>query len=301
VTCGVRVNGAAPSLWRKLPGSELDGAAFHRRPVVVTNVEVNLLGIPGIRPGRGVVIVDALHRDHRKAAVVAGDDHAIAVGLHRPREGQDLRPEGGEHLRVWAVDDHSHQHTQPAGWCVRTLRRGVQAERMADRVVIAVDDLLRLDAAVAGIAPGSLDCYVQLPGHVAARGDAVVERVRNFLEDGLLARFGAASTILRKLSDKGRVVLVGGNTPVEASAPDDQSARRALMDVLAHAIQAEKSPARIGVRVLPHDESAERIAAVALGGEPTRAQALAELRAREPEISFPDWRIEVMGLVNGEF
>ena len=53
--------------------------------------------------------------------------------------------------------------------------------------------------------------------------------------------------------------------------------------------------------MLPHDESAEHIAAVALGGEPTREQALASLRAREPEVSFADWRIEVMGLVNGEF
>jgi len=40
---------------------------------------------------------------------------------------------------------------------------------------------------------------------------------------------------------------------------------------------------------------------VALGGEPTREQALASLRAREPEMSFDDWRIEVMGRVNGEF
>ena len=175
------------------------------------------------------------------------------------------------------------------------------ALRDAGALVTAVDDLGKLDAAVAGIAPGSLDCYVQLPVHVAARGQAVTERVRNFLEDGLLARFTAASTILPALSDGGRVVLVGGNTPVEASAPDDQSARLALLDVLAHAIQADSSATRIGVRVLPHDESAERIAAVALGGKPTREQAMAELRAREPEMSFDDWRIEVMGLVNGEF
>ena len=175
------------------------------------------------------------------------------------------------------------------------------ALRDAGALVTAVDDLGKLDAAVAGIAPGSLDCYVQLPVHVAARGRAVTERVRNFLEDGLLARFTAASTILPALSDGGRVVLVGGNTPVEASAPDDQSARLALLDVLAHAIQADSSATRIGVRVLPHDESAERIAAVALGGKPTREQAMAELRAREPEMSFDDWRIEVMGLVNGEF
>ena len=175
------------------------------------------------------------------------------------------------------------------------------ALRQAGALVTAVDDLGRLKAAVAGIAPGSLDCYVQLPVHVAARGEAVVERVRNFLEDGLLARFTAASTILPAMSDGGRVVLVGGNTPVEASAPDDQSARLALLDVLAHAIQADSSATRIGLRVLPHDESAEHIAAVALGGKPTREQAMAGLRAREPEMSFDDWRIEVMGLVNGEF
>lgn len=175
------------------------------------------------------------------------------------------------------------------------------ALREAGAEVIAVDDLRQLDAAVAGISPGSLDCYVQLPVHVAARGDAVIDRVRNFLEDGLLARFSAASTILPAMSEGGRVVLVGGHTPVEATAPDDQSARLALLDVLAHAIQADSSATRIGVRVMPHDEPAEHIADIALGGKPTRDQALAELRAREPEMSFDDWRVEVMGFVNGEF
>jgi hypothetical protein len=175
------------------------------------------------------------------------------------------------------------------------------ALRDAGAEVTVVDDLGKLDAAVAGIALGSLDCYVQLPGNVAARGNAVIERVRNFLEDGLLARFGAVSTILPAVSDEGRVVLVGGNSPVEASAPDDQTARLALLDVLAHAIQADTSATRIGVRVLPHDESAEHIAAVALSRERTREHALAELRARNPDMSFDDWRLEVMGLVNGEF
>jgi hypothetical protein len=175
------------------------------------------------------------------------------------------------------------------------------ALRDAGAEVTAVDDLGKLEAAIAGIAPGSLDCYVQLPVHVAPRGTAVIERVRNFLEDGLLARFAAASTILPAVSHDGRVVLIGGNTPVEASAPDNQSARLALLDVLAHAIQADRSATKIRVRVLPHDEAAAQVAAVALGGEPTREQALAELRAREPEMSFEDWRIEVMGLAHGEF
>jgi len=167
--------------------------------------------------------------------------------------------------------------------------------------VIAVEDLSKLDAALAALAPGSVDGYVQLPVHVAARGGTVVDRVHNFLEDGLLARFAASSTILPAMSDEGRVVLVGGNTLVEASAPDDQSARLALLGVLAHAIQADKSATALQVRVLPSDELAVHIAAVALGAERSREQALAELMAREPKMSFDEWRIEVMGLVNGEF
>ena len=176
-----------------------------------------------------------------------------------------------------------------------------EALRHRGAEVIGVDDLVKLDAALAGFSPGSLDGYVQLPVQVTARGDTVVERVRNFLHDGLLARFAATSKLLPAMSDAGRVVLVGGNTLVEASAPDDQNARLALLNVLAHAIQADKSGTRTDVRVLPHDELAEHIAAVALGAEPTREQTLAELLDREPPMSFEDWRIEVMGLVNGEF
>jgi len=167
--------------------------------------------------------------------------------------------------------------------------------------VIAVDDLKHLDAALADIAPGSLNAYVQLPVHVASRGEAVTERVRNFLEDGLLARFSAASAILPAMSHDGVVVLVGGHAPAEASAPDDLSARLALLDVLAHAIEADRSATRVGVRVLPHDASAQQIAAAGLDNVPTRDQAFAELRAREPKMSFADQRIEVMGLFNGEF
>ena len=176
-----------------------------------------------------------------------------------------------------------------------------EALRNAGAEAIAVDDLGKLEVALAGIPAGSLDGYIQLPVHVAARGSTVVERVRNFLEDGLLARFAASSTLLPAMSDQGRVVLVGGNTLVEASAPDDQSARLALLGVLAHAIQADKSATGIDVRVLPTDQLADHIAAVALGAEPTHEQSLAELLNREPPMSFDDWRIEVMGLVNGEF
>jgi len=176
-----------------------------------------------------------------------------------------------------------------------------EALRKAGSEVIAVDDLGKLEAALADVPPGSLDGYVQLPVGVVARGDTVVERVHQFLEDGLLSRFTSASTILPAMSDEARVVLVGGNTLVEASAPDDQGARLALLNVLAHAVQADKSATKIQVRVLAHDEVPEHIGAVALGAEPSREQTLADLMAQEPKMSFDDWRIEVMGLVNGEF
>ena len=112
------------------------------------------------------------------------------------------------------------------------------ALREAGAEVTEVGDLRKLDAVVAGFSPGTLDCHLQLPVQLAARGSTVTERVRNFLQDGLLARFSAAATMLQAVSDEGRVVLVGGNTPIEASAPDDHGARLALLDVLAHAIHA---------------------------------------------------------------
>lgn len=175
------------------------------------------------------------------------------------------------------------------------------ALRKAGAEVIAVDDLGDLESALADIPPGSLDGYVQLPVHIVARGDTVVDRVHNFLEDGLLARFSASATLLPALSDDARVVLVGGNILVAAAAPDDQSARLGLLNVLAHAIQADRSTSRIQVRVQRHDDAPEHIADVVLGAEPSRAETLAELMAREPKMSFDDFRIEVMGLVNGEF
>jgi hypothetical protein len=74
-----------------------------------------------------------------------------------------------------------------------------------------------------------------------------------------------------------------------------------LLDVLAHAIQADTSTTRIRIRRLPSTESAEQIATVALGGDPTREEARADLQARELKMSFDDLRIEVIWLVNGQF
>ncbi len=169
--------------------------------------------------------------------------------------------------------------------------------------VVSVTDLDRLDEAVKAFEPGSLDCYIQLPIALHPMGDSVVSRVRSFLEGGLLARFRLAEAVLPALSAEGRVVLVGGHTPVERAAPDDQAARTAFLNVLAHAIRADMAPATVWVRVLDRALDADEIARVALMGEAPRRRSaeLSELVAGSAGMSYQDWRTEVMGLVSVEF
>ena len=121
--------------------------------------------------------------------------------------------------------------------------------------------------------------------------------MRTFLEKGLLARFEAADAVLPALREDANVVLVSGTTVIDAGAmPDDRAARFALLNVLAHAIRAEKAPGVVRVRILGADTAASAIAAVALRTERPTLRAMAHLQAREAEMSYADWRIEVMGL-----
>jgi hypothetical protein len=181
------------------------------------------------------------------------------------------------------------------------------ALRDAGVEVVAVTDLEtdleRVADAVSSFAPGSLDCYIQLPVMLHPTGETVVARVRTFLETGLLTRFRLAEQVLPVLSDEGRVLLVRGHTPGDTSTPDDHAARHAFLDVLAHAIRADKAPATPRVRIVGDERSAADIARLALRPEtssrrPVRAYDLA---AREEEKSYQDWRTEVMGMVNVEF
>ena len=105
--------------------------------------------------------------------------------------------------------------------------------------VISIDDPARLRDIVAGLEPGSLSHYIQLPVNVEVSGSTVVGRVESFLQKGLLARFDAADAVLPALRDDATVVLVSGNTAVDGGGlPDDSAARLALVNVLAHAIRA---------------------------------------------------------------
>jgi hypothetical protein len=177
----------------------------------------------------------------------------------------------------------------------------VDALQAAGASAVGVSELDRLDAELAAIPAGSLDCYIQLPLTLRPGGATVVSRVTDFLESGLLRRFHLVQAVLPALANDGRVLLVTGHTPVDASAPDDQAARIAFLDVLAHAIRADRAPAKVRVRVLDHRQPAAEIARLALTGEPVQ-RPTAERRAaeRETELSYQDWRTEILGLATVE-
>ena len=107
----------------------------------------------------------------------------------------------------------------------------------------------RLSEICANLTRASIDCYVQLPGRIEARGDSVVARVRNFLSDGLIRRFDAAATVLPALRPDGSVLPVAGNHPADSTGPDDQRARLSLLSVLAHALVTERGGTGLTVTI----------------------------------------------------
>jgi hypothetical protein len=167
----------------------------------------------------------------------------------------------------------------------------------ADGVGITADtDLV---AALRNLDPGSVSCYVQLPIGISPSGDTAVSRVHSFLEQGLLTRFRLVDAVLPALADDASVLLVGGHTQVEQQAPDDQSARRALLTVLAHAVRADRAPVATRVRVLDHSHTAADIADLAVTGRgPSQEQRSA--RSAESVRAYEDWRTELFGMARAE-
>lgn len=185
--------------------------------------------------------------------------------------------------------------------CDERVGQVAEALRAEGADVVAVEDPSRLREVALALDPASLSCYVQLPVRVEATGQTLVGRVRTFLQEGLLARFDAVDAVLPALKDDATVVLVSGNTAVTSDRmPDDAAARFALLNVLAHAVRAEKAPGMVRVRMLERDTETSDIAAVALRGERRRPLGMAQIHAREAELSYEDWRAEIMGLATVE-
>lgn len=143
-----------------------------------------------------------------------------------------------------------------------------------------------------GMAPGSINCYVQLPQETTVSGDTLVERVREFLAFGLLSRFEAASAALRLLGTDSTVLLVTGNLP-GAATPDDRHARIDLLRVLARAILAECGEGDVRAVVVGNHRSADDIAQIALNRGDEGRRRTAEVAAISPDLPYADWQREM--------
>lgn len=178
------------------------------------------------------------------------------------------------------------------------LTEVAEALRVAGAETTVVDTPAQLGEAVAG---KTFDGYVQLPVAMTPREGTLVSRIEQFLSDGLLSRFRSAGTVLPALAPSATVLLVGGQTNVNADAPDDHEARAALMRVLAHALRAEKAPEHLVVRTADPSWTAQDIANN-VTGEPSRRAADDSQSGRDAiGKAYADWRAEVLGLARIEF
>jgi hypothetical protein len=155
-----------------------------------------------------------------------------------------------------------------------------------------VVDLADMPAVCAAAGRAVFDSYVQLPATFRVRGDTAIGRVHHFYAQGVLARFGALDAALPALVPDARITFVLGTLPPEAAIPDDREARRALTRVLAEAARADAPGGHLTVQVLDAGAAPDEIAQVALGLDPTRQ----ELLDRLDELSYADWRVELLGL-----
>jgi hypothetical protein len=167
--------------------------------------------------------------------------------------------------------------------------------------VIEIGDTERPEQVFGRLPKASFACYVQLPLKTEARGATVVDRIRNFLKQGLLARFELADRVLPLLANNATVVLVAGHQPSGRELPDDREARVALLRVLAQAILAETGDSGVAAVVVDHDRTPREIAAIAGRGRaqqpPDRATSFS---AYSPELTWDQWRTEIMSLTSLE-
>jgi hypothetical protein len=156
-----------------------------------------------------------------------------------------------------------------------------------------------LAAACADLEPGGLACYVQLPKETKVDAPSLIGRVRQFLAEGLLARFESASLVAPLLGKDGCVVLVAGNLP-GAATPDDRHARIDLLRVLARAILAECEGSDVRAVVVGNDRSPADIADIVLRRGDERGKKAAEVAALPGDLNYADWQREFLSLTTEE-
>jgi hypothetical protein len=166
--------------------------------------------------------------------------------------------------------------------------------REHDAEVVEVDDINDVPRVCADAGPAAFDGYVQLPASFTVQGDTAVTRVHHFFAEGVLARFPAVAAALTSLTPEARLTFVTGVLPPDVSTEDDVAARSALLRILGHAAQAD---AANGLRVctVGSGATANDIALTAMGRNSDR-----ESFTSEPDESYAEWRIELLGMMWAE-
>jgi hypothetical protein len=134
----------------------------------------------------------------------------------------------------------------------------------------------------APLTPGSLDCYVQLPGGVPPADQPALSRARSVVADDLLARVDVATRLAPYLAPHAVVLLVG------------EEPLRWLLEMLAEAIVSETGG--VEAKVVGGSRPPSEIAALAHPNGHRRSWR--SYLDEDPELGFADWRDEVTCLTS---
>jgi hypothetical protein len=254
-------------------------------------VDVAVTGLvirSGDGPGRDVAAWSDFDLRHVHASP-PGDPEWLGWG--HPREQGRGRGGGGKHMGTVLITG-SEQNVAAIAEAV--TKAGGEPLTSTESLVKALKDMEE----------GSLRHYVQMPVSIGLSGATVTGRVRSFLQDGLLARYRTAETLLPYLSDDASVILVSGNFNAESSAPDDRAARLSLVHVLRHSMRADKASPDFQVQVCQVSTDPDEIAHSVVSHQPLPIHHLGEDHPEEavdPGLGYDDWRIEMLGQMGTEF
>lgn len=160
---------------------------------------------------------------------------------------------------------------------------------------LCADTVEALEDVRASTAPGSIDCYIQLPSERRAHTTALTE-ASAMVADGALARYAAVTTVMPLLHEAAAVVLVMGDGS-DGSLPGDLAgAVNDLTRVLARALRNDYRATDLRVTLVGDDQSPAEIASVA-GRRGNRTPSLDWCVDVEPALGCADWRCEVLSLV----
>ena len=150
------------------------------------------------------------------------------------------------------------------------------ALRTHGSTVVVVGEVAEVAAAAAEAGPRAFDGYVQLPARF-----------------GLMARYPAMSAALPALAPGSRIAFVPAVLPAEVATDDDVEARAALLRVLARAARAD-GPEGLRVQFLGSGATPNEIAVSVLGLGPKQEEKVPV----EPDRSYADWRVELLGMMS---